>query len=48
MQDIRILLIINACFISELEEILDNDIQAMVDNNQLEEAFELTIIYLLK
>src|SRR5690625_1045800 len=27
-------------FISELEEILDNDIQAMVDNNQLEEAFE--------
>lgn len=29
-------------FISELEEILDNDIQAMLDNNQLKEAFELT------
>ncbi len=29
-------------FISELEEILDNDIQAMLDNNQPKEAFELT------
>ena len=29
-------------FISELEEILDNDIQAMLDNDQLKEAFDLT------
>lgn len=29
-------------FISELEEIIDNNIQAMLDNNQLTEAFELT------
>lgn len=35
-------------FISELEEILDNDIQAMVDNNQLEEAFELTNYIFIK
>lgn len=35
-------------FISELEEVLDNDIQAMVDNNQLEEAFELTNYIFIK
>ncbi|HSH36621.1 SWIM zinc finger family protein, partial [Schnuerera sp.] len=35
-------------FISELEEILDNDIQAMLDNNQLTEAFELTNYIFIK
>ncbi|TAH62747.1 MAG: hypothetical protein EWM50_05035 [Gottschalkiaceae bacterium] len=35
-------------FISELEEILDNDIQAMLDNNQLKEAFELTNYIFIK
>ena len=35
-------------FISELEEILDNDIQAMLDNSQLKEAFELTNYIFIK
>ena len=35
-------------FISELEEILDNDIQAMLNNNQLKEAFELTNYIFIK
>lgn len=39
----------NACdFISEIEELLDNDIQAMIDNNQLKEAFELTNYIFIK
>ncbi len=35
-------------FISEIEELLDNDIQAMIDNNQLKEAFELTNYIFIK
>lgn len=35
-------------FISELEEILDNDIRSMLDNNQLKEAFELTNYIFIK
>lgn len=35
-------------FISELEEILDNDIQAMIDNNQFKEAFGLTNYIFIK
>lgn len=35
-------------FISELEEILDNDIRLMLDNNQLKEAFELTNYIFIK
>lgn len=35
-------------FISELEEVLDNDIQVMLDNNQLKEAFELTNYIFIK
>ncbi len=35
-------------FIAEIEEILDNDIQEMLDNNQLKEAFELTNYIFIK
>ncbi|NLJ41886.1 MAG: hypothetical protein GX352_09835 [Clostridiales bacterium] len=35
-------------FISELEGTLDDDIQAMLDNNELEEAFELTNYIFIK
>ena len=35
-------------FISELEEFLDNDIQAMVDNSQFKEAFKLTNYIFIK
>ena len=35
-------------FILELEEFLDNDIQAMIDNNKLKEAFELTNYIFIK